>query len=284
MRSRPVTAAALGIVTAAGGALAGVPMTVDLGLAQDDVWAYISAPDPANFPEISVWGSFGLDLNPEGFPGPQPGANFWSHGFIGWDLPAIPDGYRWGGATLTVTLSSGTWLPDDGDAFVRMLTGGFSEQTWNIFANTPSPRMDVDGIVGDDTGATGVNTTITFEIPADLDASIVGGWESAGQVYVAITADNAPPPPGTGGPGDLTGALQFFSSEDVFERGPRLVMTLLPVVLGDVNGDGVVDGADLGFLLGAWGECPAEGACAADFNDDGAVDGIDLGLLLGNWT
>jgi len=48
----------------------------------------------------------------------------------------------------------------------------------------------------------------------------------------------------------------------------------------DLNGDGVVDGADLGLLLGAWGE--ADGP--ADFNGDGVVDGADLGLLLGAWS
>jgi len=46
----------------------------------------------------------------------------------------------------------------------------------------------------------------------------------------------------------------------------------------DLNGDGVVDGADLGLLLGQWG---TDGP--ADLNDDGVVDGADLGLLLGQW-
>ena len=50
----------------------------------------------------------------------------------------------------------------------------------------------------------------------------------------------------------------------------------------DLNGDGVVDGADLGLLLGAWGPCPP-GGCPADLNGDGVVDGADLGLLLGAW-
>lgn len=49
----------------------------------------------------------------------------------------------------------------------------------------------------------------------------------------------------------------------------------------DLNGDGAVDGIDLGALLGAWGECAG---CDADLNADGTVDGIDLGILLGNWA
>ncbi|MBM4112736.1 MAG: hypothetical protein FJ253_05085 [Phycisphaerae bacterium] len=50
--------------------------------------------------------------------------------------------------------------------------------------------------------------------------------------------------------------------------------------LGDLNGDGGVDGDDLGTLLGQWGACAG---CPADLNGDGVVDGDDLGELLGNW-
>jgi len=52
---------------------------------------------------------------------------------------------------------------------------------------------------------------------------------------------------------------------------------------GDLNGDGVVNGADLAILLGGWGVCPKGGACPADLNGDGSVNGADLGILLGNW-
>lgn len=47
----------------------------------------------------------------------------------------------------------------------------------------------------------------------------------------------------------------------------------------DLNGDGTVDGADLGTLLGAWG-----GASFADLDGSGLVDGADLGILLGAWS
>lgn len=48
----------------------------------------------------------------------------------------------------------------------------------------------------------------------------------------------------------------------------------------DFNRDGVVNGDDLGSLLGEWGSCPG---CSADFNRDGLVNGDDLGTLLGFW-
>ncbi len=47
----------------------------------------------------------------------------------------------------------------------------------------------------------------------------------------------------------------------------------------DLNCDGVVNGADLGVLLGAWGAQSG----AADINASGVVDGADLGMLLSVW-
>ncbi|MCE2882732.1 MAG: M12 family metallo-peptidase, partial [Planctomycetaceae bacterium] len=49
----------------------------------------------------------------------------------------------------------------------------------------------------------------------------------------------------------------------------------------DLNGDGIVNGADLSALLGSWGACA--GTCAADINDDGSVGAADLAILLNLW-
>jgi hypothetical protein len=49
----------------------------------------------------------------------------------------------------------------------------------------------------------------------------------------------------------------------------------------DLNGDGVVGGADLGILLANWGACGA--SCVGDLDGDGVVGGSDLGFLLANW-
>jgi hypothetical protein len=62
----------------------------------------------------------------------------------------------------------------------------------------------------------------------------------------------------------------------------QLAFTTVSGVMADLTGDGMVDGADLGFLLGAWGICGE--CCLADFNSDGTVDGADLGTLLGSWS
>ena len=47
---------------------------------------------------------------------------------------------------------------------------------------------------------------------------------------------------------------------------------------GDLNGDGCVDGADLGLVMSAWG------TNLADFNNDGITNGLDVGIFFENWT
>ncbi|MDZ4828598.1 MAG: SdiA-regulated domain-containing protein [Phycisphaerae bacterium] len=48
----------------------------------------------------------------------------------------------------------------------------------------------------------------------------------------------------------------------------------------DLNGDDLVNGADLAILLGAWGPCVG---CAADVDGNGDVNGADLAIVLGAW-
>ncbi len=50
---------------------------------------------------------------------------------------------------------------------------------------------------------------------------------------------------------------------------------------GDLNLDGVVNGADLGLMLSSWGPCGS--SCPYDLNVDGVVNGADLGLMLSAW-
>lgn len=51
-------------------------------------------------------------------------------------------------------------------------------------------------------------------------------------------------------------------------------------VQGDLNGDGLVNGADLGLMLAVFGTDDPDG----DLNGDGTVNGADIGLMLAAWT
>ena len=58
-------------------------------------------------------------------------------------------------------------------------------------------------------------------------------------------------------------------------------INLAPETPGDVNNDGIVNGADLGILLASWG--PVACGSIYDLNGSCTVDGADLGILLANW-
>lgn len=54
----------------------------------------------------------------------------------------------------------------------------------------------------------------------------------------------------------------------------------------DINGDRIVDGADYGLVIGAWGweqEPLSDYKHPCDLNGDRRVNGADLGILLGAW-
>lgn len=77
------------------------------------------------------------------------------------------------------------------------------------------------------------------------------------------------PPPGT--------------TEGQWHTGGRWTFSVLEAQAlgcsGDLDGDHVVGGLDLGTLLGAWGRA----AGPADIDGDGSVGASDLGVLLANW-
>lgn len=141
------------------------------------------------------------------------------------------------------------------------------------------------------------NLEPTLGFTAPLDVVVDAGSGDTGALTIAPGSVLAIPP----GQSDmLTGALDdatlgvFMATYTlrVYDdltlagatEGSPLTVTLTGEVVqapcaADLSGDGVIDGADLGQLLGAWGAGPGP----ADVNGDGAVDGADLGLLLGSW-
>lgn len=66
-----------------------------------------------------------------------------------------------------------------------------------------------------------------------------------------------------------------------FQAGFVTIMWMIPEppCVADINGDGVVDTADLGLLIGEFGGAGP----IADLNSDGGVDTADLGLLIGEF-
>lgn len=77
----------------------------------------------------------------------------------------------------------------------------------------------------------------------------------------------------------LSGTFSDGSGTSVFNMSIDAIGTL-DFVLGDLNGDRLVNGIDLVIVLAAWGTSDP----VADINHDGDVGGADLATMLSNWS
>jgi hypothetical protein len=123
----------------------------------------------------------------------------------------------------------------------------------------------------------------------DLDWDIVRYryvWTINGQLVrdVATAAMSDALPANAAAAGDRVACTVTPSDGTADGESASASVTIGGVIPGDLNGDGIVNGADLGILLLAWGPCPPRAQCPADLNGDDAVDGADLGALLLAWT
>lgn len=124
-------------------------------------------------------------------------------------------------------------------------------------------------------------------------AAVVRNWFHTDAITFTVTSDDTPGVFRTyhsleaaarenGRSRILLGVHWQWDADDGYDIGTNVddwVSTHVLRRLGDLNGDDVVDGADLGELLAAWDASGGE----ADLNFDGLVDGADLGILLANF-
>jgi subtilisin family serine protease len=130
-------------------------------------------------------------------------------------------------------------------------------------------RTGTDGYVsGDYTTIDG--TSFSSPYAAGIAALILSVNPSLSAAQVESIMQSSCKDMGTAGYDTLTG-WGMLNAE-------AAVRAALPVSCpADFNGDRIVNGDDLGMLLGSWG------TPQYDINDDGTTDGIDLGIFLANW-
>lgn len=128
------------------------------------------------------------------------------------------------------------------------------------------------GVVFGDATFGGVTSVGCWSLGSPTFTSLDAALRPAGFSYVTISAMQIA--------ADGTFTLVGSGYNAALARTEALLWTSVTHRLGDVTGDGAVDAADLGVLLGAWGTADP----LADLNGDGAVDAADLSILLGAWT
>ncbi|MCA9285567.1 MAG: hypothetical protein KDA22_10145, partial [Phycisphaerales bacterium] len=174
-----------------------------------------------------------------------------------------------GTGTVTATLNNegGTVSPGDLTGTLSA-TSGYTQSAGGTF------DVQIGGL--DASAYDRLAVTGTASLAGTLVVSRVNGFApSKNDVFTILTA------------GTRVGEFDAVVSCDVVEvvyTDTTVEIRILNAgsIPGDLDGNGVVNGADLGLLLGLWGPC-LDACCPADLTGDGAVDGGDLGILLGNW-
>jgi hypothetical protein len=188
-----------------------------------------------------------------------------AHPPIGWDFVVFTSG----GVQVHYRLD----LPAGADEFNALVTWNRTPTTAQLSAAAAAPtianlRMELlrieDGVAMPLVGNAGLGVFASGNV---VSASAVDNVEhlhlrglAPGSYVLSVTRD------------DSTSFISGTGTVSWIIDAPELRT-------GDLNGDGTVDGIDLGILLGNW----AASGGPADLDGNGTVDGADLGILLGNW-
>ncbi len=176
------------------------------------------------------------------------------------------------------------------DATLEFAVRGISDTTESdgiflSFVNTETTDL-LDAIVYVRTfGVFGgsVNPPFTASDPGLVQSS---AWSSGNEA--TVTLDLSALPLAGGGTLDLlsqlnsNGYLDVVVAEDSAVDFMKLTTVVIPVIPGDVNGNGWVAGEDLGTVIAYWGQTGL-GREYGDLNGNGTVDGGDYTEVLSYW-
>jgi len=145
---------------------------------------------------------------------------------------------------------------------------GFTNANFALFDGQPVAYSYEDGAFFDDT---------LFQVPAAAHLAVATlYYQTSSREYIEFLRDTNE----TDDRGETIHELWTEQGKSAPVAMDSMEIQLRPGNPADLNGDGLVNGADLGLLLIAWGS-PGP---AGDLNNDGIVNGADLGLFLVGWA
>ena len=161
------------------------------------------------------------------------------------------------GRSFSVPVPAGVTITNAGFKDINYHSGDpFDPTDWTV--SVPSPSA------GGAVAWTGGNYSVNPNGNALRFATLYNFWFDADQPPVAADATLGLFKPGAAGAADAV---------SIAVRAPAA-----PANPADLNGDGLVNAADIAVLLGNWG-----GSGAGDINGDGTVSAPDLAALLAAW-
>lgn len=151
----------------------------------------------------------------------------------------------------------------------RIPPRGFTNAAFAAFGGAPVGATYADGQYWDDT---------FFDVPTGATSAVATLYfQTSSREYMEFLRDTNVT--------DSTGQTAYDLWEAHGKSAPvamdTMTIAVQAEVLGDLDGDGFVNGADFGVLLAMWGKCKG---CSGDLDGDGMVGGSDVGLLLSYWT
>lgn len=223
--------------------------------------------------------------------GSNDGGTF-RRGLLAFDLAsAIPAGSTV--LSAKVTLRCNRVPPGSGPQTISLhrLQQEWGEGTSNGFGGSGAPATTGDATWANrfHPGSPWTTPGGTF-LPAASASRIVGAigaydWDSNASLVADVQGWIDEPATNfgwivIGNEGTLQSVRRFDSRESLEANRPRLTVVFEPPATNpaDLNGDGIVNGADLASMLQAWGT-----SGPGDLDGDGVVGGSDLGLLLQAW-
>jgi len=154
-------------------------------------------------------------------------------------------------------------------AYLRTLRGGETLE--------PGESVMIAWSSDDDNGVVSADLDLSLDGGATWSVNIASGIADSGGYLWTV-----PDLPTNNGRVRVT--VRDGDDETGFDASESDFVIVGEALVGDLNGDGVVDFSDLLVLLSVWGGCADCNDCPADLNSDCVVDFGDLLVLLANWT
>jgi hypothetical protein len=155
--------------------------------------------------------------------------------------------------------------PGTGGRLHRILVPWSDTATWaSSFGGNGVQANGVEATVSSDAEVSGATGEVEIDVTDAVREELAAGSSSIDWVILPLGNDG----------------WDIASAEGAIALRPRLSITVEEPqgIPGDIDGNGVVDGHDLGVLLGSWG-APGQG----DLDGNGVIDGHDLAIMFANW-